>query len=1093
MNKVNNRGFSHRLNSKILQIPFRRGSNGDLISTLDINDNDVGNFYNLSIKFNKTTGYGFFSGNVDINGTPASMKVKLYLAGTKILVQETESLSHNGYFEFNNIADDAVYDMYAIPKDGMYETKVKENITCLANYKRMINFNIVGVSKAPPNNSRPIRFTMIALNTINTPSYEIKNAPSWLDVDSKTGLCSGKPNRYIQSLVVICVVYDGDKSYEFTRTVNFDDTRFVVEYNNNVKDSFNTSTIVKDIEEKTFIDFPKGGKALYLGDDYIQYEMVDNSFSDIKSGSYTLEITCNIKTLKPHGIIFSSDKIGKSRFVVGHKLDKLYFNINGETVFVNNIFSQVSIEANTWFVLTICKTGSTYYGFYNGVLIHQWSSAEFNIISNNFYVGDNKQETGTETDIFIRKIRFIKNISDYDDTYETEYSFVDEAIAFPRYLFKHIESTAKPNNYIDAVYNGSTVGTENARVFKNNGAYFASAYYGNTTPPVADRHFVTLPTYNETIDLGTTNWTVYTDIMLTKDAVSYYSSYVMMLISNLTNQSLFSIYLNDGLYGGSVRRLSPIMNIGSTGINFGYDNKSTRKISFLKRHYVCVSRKKNYLYLFLDGVLVNKISISATKTFSFLGKGNLIGIGHNASYSNTGYYYTATSSQGVILRKNLSVTESFDIYESLVTRYSSIRFGYESIIPDEYFTDKIEIDGTISNNNRYCVNLSTSKVLINDVYNMNDVLTVRLTGTTISSSIKQNLLTLKNTQSGEYYNFYTDINGIGFKASTGALNAVINTNIKKGDNAPFDIVLSSDGSIIRIQVDGVNIAYYDISNGSTLFDVCYIGTDETGTIKSNSSSSVALFQQSLDVYFTDDLIKLDKTEYHKEVDFKLLYQNVPNYNVVSITNLYTNAVTTKTTYSHRMIEVRNGIKPFGDWTLEMCVTPTATYSSANQWLYSSYYDNDTSQCNLCFWFDTLNRLCIQYSSLPSRTNLNGTIYNYTSTEQYKTVGEKMHIAVVRTGTYVKIFVNGVMVRSTEIPDFTPFFDYSAQNYYPSLYYNNSSHYARYSFQYFRILNGIALYQDSFDPTNALNNIPSEGITSFPTTTSLPSRFKMTKP
>lgn len=1094
MNKVLNTGFSHKLNPKILNIPFKSSGHGVSLNKFDINDNEFGHFYNLQIKYTKTTGYGFFSGNVDINDTPASMKIKLYLAGTKILVQETESFAHNGYFEFNNIADDAVYDMYAIPQNGLYETKVKENITCLANYKRNVDFNIVGVSKAPPHNSRVIRFTMIALNTVNKPTYEIKNPPSWLSVDNKTGLCSGAPNRYIQSLVVNCIVYDGDKTYEFTRTVDFEDTRFIVNYNNVVKDTYDTATIVKDIDTKNFIDFPKGGKALYLRDDYIHYEMIDQSFSDIKSGSYTLEITCNVKSLKQHGIIFSSDIIGKSRFVVGHKLDKLYFNINGSEIFSNNIFTQVSIEANTWFVLTICKSNSTYYGFYNGVLIHQWTNDQYNIISNNLYVGDNKKVADTETDIAIRKIKFIKNLSEHDDTYETEYSFVDEAIAFPRYLLKHIESTTKPNNYIDAVYTGSTVGTENARLFKNNSAYFCNAYYGNVTVPVADRHFITLPTYNETIDLGTTNWTIYTDVMLTKDAVSHYSTNNMWLINNLTSQSQFSMYLSSGLYTSSTsRKIQPIFNIGGTGINFGYDNKTTRKFSYLKRYYICISRKKNYLYLFLDGQLVNKISIASTKTFSFIGKGNLIGIGHNSSYSNTGFYYAPSSTQGVILRKNLSVTESFDIYESLVAKYNSIRFGYGTIVYEEYYNDKIDIVGTISNNNRYCVNLSTTKIDISDNYDMNEVITLRLSGTTISTEIKQNLFTLKNTQSGEYYTFYADINGIGFKASTSAINAVINTNIKKGDNAPFDIVLSSDGSIIRIQVDGVNIAYYDISSNPTLFDKCYIGTDETGLIKSNSSSAAALFQHSNDIYFTDDLIGLDKNEYIKEVDFKLLYQNVPNYNVTSITNLYTNAVTTKSTYSHKITEIRNNVKPFGDWTIEMCISPTTIYSGNNQYIYSSYYDQGTAYSNIIIWLDTFNRLCIQYCSLPSRTNLNGTIYNYKSSQQFKTVGEKIHIAVIRTGDYVKVFLNGEMVTSTEIPDFTPFFDYGAQNYYPSIYYNSTSQYARVSFQYFRILNGIALYQESFDPTNALNNVPSEGITSFPTTTSLPSRYKMTKP
>lgn len=1098
MNKVNNRGFGHKLNRIGNNKPLIRGCEGEQKDIqVNINDLDVSNFYNLHIKYNKTTGYGFFSGNVDINSTPASMIIKLYLAGTKVLVQETESFAHNGYFEFSGIADDAVYDMYAIPKDGMYETKVKENITCLANYKRNITFNIVGVSKAPPINSRGVRFTMIALNTVNIPRYEIKNPPSWLSVDGKTGLCSGNPNRYIQSLVINCVVYDGDKSYEFTRTVNFDDTRFVVDYNNIVKDSYNTATIEKDIEIKTFVDFPKGGKALYLGNDYIQYKMLDDSFANFQTGSYTLEITCKIKTLKDHGIILSSDIVGKSRFIVGYKLDKLYFNINGENLAINNIFTNATLEADKWFVITISKKDSIYYGFYNGVLVNQWNSTESNLLSSNLYVGDNKQITGTETDIAIKKIKFIKNISEYDDTYETEYSFVDESIAFPRYLFKHIESTVKPNGYIDAVYNGSTVGQENSRIFKNNGAYFCNAHYGATSVTAVNRHYVTLPSYNEAFDLGATSWTIHLDIMLTKDAVTYSSADDMVLIGNLTSYSQLAVYLTGGIYGynTSTRRLQPQFYIGGVAVNFGYDNKVSRKFSFLTRHYLCISRKKNYIYLFLDGTLVNKIVISATKTFKMLGTGNLIGLGHNSTYSNDGRHFTATSTQGIILRKNLSITESFDIYDTLVAKYNSIRFGYGAIAPDEYFNDKIVIDGIISNNNRYCVNLSTSKVVINDAYNMNDVMTIRLSGTTISSDIKQNLLTLKNTQSGEYYTFYTDINGINFKASTSAITGVSNTSIQKSENEPFDVVLSSDGNIIRIQVDGVNFATYDISSHPTLFDVCYIGTDETGLIQSNSSSAVALFQYSDGVYFTDDLIDLDKNEYLKEVDFKLLYQNISGYSVASsvVKNLYTNVTSTKATYSHRLSEIRNNVKPFGDWTMEMCVSPSSVYSSSNQILYSSYYERDSSYCNILIWFDTMNKLCIQYSSLPARTNANGTIYNYVSDEQYKTVGEKLHIAICRTGTYVKIFVNGIMVRSTEIPDFTPFFDYSPHNYYPTIYYDNASYYARFSFQYFRILNGIALYQDSFDPTNALNNIPSEGITSFPTTTSLPSRFKMTKP
>lgn len=1048
-----------------------------------IDENKV-HFYNLSLKINQTTGYGYFSGNVDENGTPVSVKIKLYIAGTKTLVQETDSFAHNGFFEFKGLADNSIYDMYAVYPNNKYETKVKENITCLKDYDRVINFNIVGVSKAPTQNSRNIRFTMIALNTKSKkPIYEIVNKPSWLDVNEKTGLCFGSSNTYIKSLVIQCKVYDGNDVYEFIRTVEFDDTRLSIEFNNNVNDLYKSFNLIKDIDNKVYEQFPKGGNALNLGNDYLQYNAKDTSFKDITSGSYTLEITAKVKTLSSNGVIFSSGKVYKNRFCVGYKNDKIYFNINDENVFTTNNFTLASIVANQWFVVTIVKDGSIYYGFFNGVLVHQWSNTSWNYITNDFYVGNNLYDNTISNDLSVRKIRFIKNLAEFDDTYETEYSFVDVSVAFP--YTKLVEyNYNKPVKISDVILNGDV----NKR-FKNNGAYFADSYLNYIAYTDANSVNITLPNTSDVVDLSTSNWTLYFDVLLCDTSYLQYSSYNTMILSNnISGQwsSGIAFYLDSGTY---YSRLLPKLVLNGTTYDLGNDNNIKRKLSLLQRTYFKVVRKKNYLYIFINGELSSKVSIGATKTYKFIGSGLKTVLGANRFYSTNSREYTYASTQGLILQKNIANIDNYDIFEKTVSKYHDIKFGYQSKYVDEYFTDKVTFIGTQSTTDRNISSMSTQLIKINDIYNMNDSLTLRLTGITFSTTVKQKLLTLLNSN-GDYLKLYCDANGIGVDIKTTTIVNITNSNIIKKLNDVYDVMISSDGYYIRIFVDGVLLISYEIGESSILFDKCLIGND-IEEIQNDSLSSVALIEFSNDISFKDDLTLLLKHEYQKECDFKLMYHNFKyNTTAVNMPNLYTGVVPTKNTYNHNINELsKTVVVPTGDWTMEFCFTFTSTYRSSNQWIYTSYRSSD-AYSHLYVYFDVYGRLNVGYTAIALRTNSNGKMNTYRSSTLYGNKDEKLHIALVRSGEHFKVFVNGEMVMDNIIPDFLPFNYYAdTANIVPSLNYDSEPHYMRADIHYFRVLNGIALYQDTFDASEQLNNYPSEALNTFPTTTRLPTRYK----
>lgn len=1049
-----------------------------------IDENNV-HFYNLSLKINQTTGYGYFSGNVDENGTPVSVKIKLYIEGTKTLVQETDSFAHNGFFEFRGLVDDSIYDMYAVYPNNKYETKVKENITCLKDYDRVINFNIVGVSKAPTQNTRNIRFTMIALNTkSNKPTYEITNKPSWLDVNENTGLCYGSPNSYLKSLVIQCKVYDGADTYEFIRTVKFDDTRLSIEFNNNVNDLYKSFNLIKDIDNKVYESFPKGGTALYLGNDYLQYNAVDSSFKDITSGSYTLEITAKVKTLSANGVIFSSGKVYKNRFCIGYNNDKIYFNINGENVVTVNNYTLASINADQWFVVTIVKSNSTYYGFFNGVLVHQWSNSSWNYLTNEFYVGNNLYDNTISNDLSVRKIRFIKNLDEFDDTYETEYSFVDESVAFP--YTKLVEyNYNKPSKISDAVFNG-----DEAKRFKNNGAFFADSYLNYVSYTDANSVNVTLPNTSDVVDLSTSNWTLYFDVLLCDKSYSQYSSYNNMIMSNnISGQwsSGFAFYLDNGTY---YAKLLPKLVLNGSTYDLGNDNNIKRKLSLLQRTYFKVVRKKNYLYIFINGELSSKVSIGNTKTYKFIGSGLKTVLGANRFWTADSRYFTYASTQGLILQKNIANIDNYDIFEKTVSLYRDIRFGYKSKSVDEYFNDKITFIGTQSTTDRNTSSMATQLIKIDDVYNMNDILTLRITGTTFSTTVKQKLLTLLN-DNGDYLKLYCDETGLGVDIKTTTIINTVNSNIIKNLNDVYDIMISSDGYYIKIFVDGIVLASYEIGEASILFDKCLIGND-IEEIQNDSLSSVALIEYSDDVSFKEDLTLLLKHEYQKECDFKLMYQNFAwNTTAINMPNLYTGVVPVKNSYSHNINELsKNTVVPTGDWTMEFCFTFTSTYRSANQWIYTAYRNNDSSYSHLYVMFDVYGRLTVGYTPIALRTNTNGRTTNYRSSPIYGNKDDKMHIALVRSGQYFKIFVNGEMVQSEIIQDFLPFNFYADQsNIVPSINYDSSNNYMRADIHYFRVLNGVAIYQDSFDASEQLNNIPSEALNTFPTTTSLPTRYK----
>lgn len=1049
-----------------------------------IDENKV-HFYNLTLKINQTTGYGYFSGNVDENGAPVSVKIKLYIAGTKNLVQETDSFAHNGFFEFKGLADDAVYDMYAVYPNNKYETKVKENITCLKDYDRVINFNIVGVSKAPTQNSRNIRFTMIALNTKSKkPTYEIVNKPSWLDVDENTGLCVGSPKSYLKSLVVQCKVYDGNDEYEFIRTIQFEDTRLSIEYNNNVNDQYKSFALLKDIDDKTYEPFPKGGSALYLGNDYLHYKANDETFKDITSGSYTLEITAKVKTLSANGVIFSSGQVYKNRFCVGYINDKLYFIINGENVFTTYNYTLASIVTDQWFVVTIVKDGSIYYGFLNGVLVHQWSNTSWNYITNDFYVGNNLFDDTISNDLSVRKVRFIKNLAEFDDTYETEYSFVDESVAFPYTKLVEYDYN-KPEKISDAILNG-----DETKRFKNNGAYFADSYISTgTSYNDANSINITLPNTSDIVDLSTSNWTLYFDILLCDKSYIQYSSYDNMILSNnISGQwsSGFAFYLDDGT---TYSRLLPKLVLNGSTYDLGNDNNIKRKLSLLHRTYFKVVRKRNYLYIFINGELSSKVSIGYTKTYKFIGSGLKTVLGANRFYTANSRYYTYASTQGLILQKNIANIDNYDIFEKTVSKYHDIKFGCQSKYIDEYFTDKVTFIGVQSTTDRNISSMSTQLIKINDVYNMNDTLTLRVTGITFSTTVKQKLLTLLNSN-GDYLKIYCDSNGIGVDIKTTTIINITNTNIIKNLNDVFDIMVSSDGYYIRIFVDGVLLSSYEIGDASIMFDTCLVGSD-IEEVQTDSLSSVALIEYSNDISFKDDLTLLLKHEYQKECDFKLMYHNfVYNSPAANMPNLYTGVVPSKNTYSHDINELgKSVVVPTGDWTMEFCFTFTSTYRSANQWLYTAYRNNDTNS-HMYLYFDVYGRLNVGYTPISQRTNTNGRISTYRSSPIYGNKDDKMHIAIVRSGEHFKIFINGEMVKDDIIPDFLPFNYYAdTTNIVPSLNYNSSNHYMRADIHYFRVLNGIALYQDSFDASEQLNNYPSEALNTFPTTTRLPLRYK----
>ena len=1081
INKAFNVGFAHKLNNGYSSV-IKYGSHFNGVGQTNITNDII--FHNLTLKYYNHYGYGYFSGNVDIKGQPAKMKIKLYLAGTKILVQETESLIHNGYFEFSNIADNELYDMYAISDDDRYETKVKEGITCLKNHKREISFSIVGVSKAPPINTRAVRFTLLARNTINKPVYEIKDAPEWLTYDENTGLCTGYPNEYLKSIVLNCTVYDGDKSYEFIRTVIFQDTRFIVEYSKNsinvLNDLYNSTTIQYEPVTKVFENFPKGGQALVLGDDYIHYKMNDEDFKNITTGSYTIEITCKVNELTGNGVLLSSDATkGNNRFCVGYNNTTLYFNINGKIALTKCSFTQSNIINNEWFVITIVKDNSKYYGFYNGVLIHQWDNTEHTVLTDNFYVGNNKFDNTAYSNITVRKVRFTKNIAEFDDTYSTEYSFVDEKVAFPKIVFTHIDNNIKPDDYVEASYVVPT------KSFMNNGVYWTNAYGGNSGISTANQPHVKLPTYNSGFDLGTSSWSLYFDILIGWDTWNYYSDQNMYLLSTTSNKHNVSFYIENGFYNITFK--TPI-GIGGDAWNIGYNNKISRKPYLLKRHFFKVVRKKNYLYFFIDGLLSNKISISSSKTYNILGGNSRPILGHNSTVGNYGYNFAGGSTSGLILRKNIADIENYDIYEKTVSKYYNIYFAFNHNKIDSYYDDKLTINGVIENNDRFIRNLSKQNFVINDVYDLQNIMTMRLTGLTYSTDIRQNLLTLHNPTTNEHISIYTDIQGLCIDVSTNIMTTIINDLSPKVENKEFDIMISSNGKEVCFFLDGIVLLRYELTDVS-LFTKCIIGSDINEQIKITSSSSVALFQYTTDTFFNEDMTPMLKNEYMKDVDFKYLIKNA-RYNDAVITNLYNNNTSTKKSYSHIITEMQpSKIRPFGDWTLDTVVTLTSNYSDAPQWVYGSSDGGNSSTQHLSIRFTNTRQLQIVYGGVIDRINSNGIMYTYTSSEIYKS-GDTIHIAIVRCGHSFMIWVDGKRVTNAIIYNIIPFNFMTRVNNTPMIGYNTVESYFRGVINWFRILNGISLYNSpTIDHEYIKNNIPSENISTYPTTTSLPLRFK----
>ena len=1052
---------------------------------LSIKLSDKYTFSNLNIKWYKKTGFGFFSGNVDINNTPTKMTIKLYLANTKILVQETESYAHNGYFEFNNIADDEVYDMYAVDPNTNYDTKVKENITCMKNKFKQVVFNVVGISKAPPNSNQHIRFTLNAINTDNKPTYDIINAPSWLDYDTNTGLCKGKPPTYITSLILTIIVNDGDKKYEFIKNISFENTRFDVNYNNTIKD-INSSFIETPLNEyvPAYESFPKGGTALKLNSNSIQYSTKDIKFNDILNGSLSIEITHKLNTIPSEnkGLLLSSSKIFNNYFQIGYENGFYYMLVSSINGIVKTTFTNTPIVLNQWGVLSIFRNVNTFNVHYNGVRLMTFSNSESITFGDNLYVGNNPNITTHKSDLTIKKIKLHKNIYEQDDTYVTEYSFVNEEIAFPKTSFLYIPVEKRP-----ATYTTDWKPSNANLAFKNNGGFYVDAY---DTANI--QQYISLPSNTDVIDLGTSNWTLYTDILLYGKAITTtYSSYVLSLFSTFVsgNTNNLAMYLNDS--GNYYRTISPSLVIGGVSLS-NYNTASTyNKIYYLKRHFMKVVRKGAFLYFYIDGQLSNKINIGTSKAFNFLGKNFPIRLGNNSHWTTSYYQYTQSSTLGFILQKNKNDIEEYNIYDVNVSKYNNIKMVSGNVIYDDYYVDKIVINGDVTTNDHFLNKLATHNVVITDNYNLNDVFTIRLTGTTFYNVNDDNLLSLTNTN-GDIFNVKLTNDGINFNIVTNEINFSINNNVPITANSTYDIVICSDGYNLYYYIDGVLINTLDISLYNIIFNSCIIGDIN---LNSDSKSTVAYFQYSNDVYFNERFDILHNIEYLNKTTYKFLMQNY-YYNQTSVKNLYTNYALNKTSYSHWIPEIRqSNCSNLGDWTFEMYVTFTSDFNTSNQWFYESYADGDGSYSNFLIYMPTSRKIAVSFTSMPNITSTQKVAYSYTTPESFMN-GDSVHLAVCRTGDYVKIFINGELRHTKYVHGLMSFWESNRESNDgrkpPAFGYNNDAHWVRGTYNYVRILNGIALYEDNFDIDKVTKSIPSESLTVFPSTTCLPLRYKMTK-
>lgn len=1043
------------------------------------------NFSNLLLRFYKNTGFGHFSGNIDINGTPTSMKVKLYFAGTKNLVKETESLAYNGYFEFTHIPDDAIYDMYVVDPTTKYDTKVKENIKCEPNKYKKIEFDIVGISKAPPHESREIRFTLIAHNTVKKPKYILKNKPAWLSVDENTGACSGKTSEYIRSLGITCIVKDGDKEYEFIRTVLFDDTKLEVDFNNTIDDihgAFDVSLLSEN--NPNFVDFPQGGKAIHIGDDCLVYKPKSENFYQIYNGRLSIELVFKINSLPTtNGLILSTDAWNKTFFQIGYENGFYYVDLCDEYNSAKRKHSLIPVEVDKWCVFSLFRnTASEFTIMYNGIKLDTVSQSTNLMFGENFYIGNNPNKNTYNSDLTFKKITLIKNYDMYSNTYVTEYPFIDTSLLLKRYDLIYLPPEQRDSSYKPA--------TMTAKPFQNNGSFFCNSYDSTA------QQYVDLPNTTDVINIGSSNWTIQFDVLLYGAFIlNTYSSYDMYMFSTYLNSSRWSylgFYLTTGNY---YRKLQPIIHLGQGSYTTNFDSSTnTSKIDILQRHFIKVVRDKNTIYMFNNGKLINKVSIAHNKEFEFLGKNNPLRMGVNSYWTSSYYQYSQYSTSGVIFEPNVADTNEYDIFEKDVSKYYDIKMVSGNIIKDPYYDNKMTVNGNITTNNYFLHNTNTHNIKLDDEFDFNNVLTIRLTGQTVSNSQVQNLLSLKNS-SGEYIQVTANASGINFEINTTSLVNTINTNIVKAQNEVYDIVLTSNGSTLTVQIDGEILTTYDITLADFKFNQCYLGTNKDGVIDNEASSTITYFQLSRDIYFVDTLSVLHDVEYLNKTTYKFLIQNY-TYNSTTAKNLYTGTALSKKSYSHWIQDMSySTCKPIGDWTVEMYVTFTSNYTSGNQWFYESYGDGDGSYSNFLIFMPVNRTLNVTFTTHADQVSANRISYSYTTPETFAN-GESVHLAVCRTGDFIKIFINGILRHTRLVKGFIPFFDCDNEahrsNRRSALGYNSDAHWVRGTYQYFRILNGIALYENNFDVSRVTASIPSEALTQFPSTTALPLRFKMKK-